>query len=35
MLSDVIAAEEKFDQKLRLFHGFCTLYDGKWIGTFD
>jgi hypothetical protein len=35
MLSEVIASEAGSDQKLRLFHSFCGLYDGKWTGIFE
>jgi hypothetical protein len=35
MLSETIASEEMFAQKLKLFHSFCGLYDGKWAGKFD
>ena len=35
MLSEVISSEEGFDQKLRLFHSFCGLYDGLWVGTLE
>ena len=35
MLSEVISSEDGFDQKLRLFHSFCGLYDGIWVGKLE